>query len=64
MIDETLQRELAATLLKKILPAELHDEALKSLDAELTKNSPTENLREENSAENSAATKNETPKKK
>ncbi len=61
MIDETLQRELAATLLKKILPAELQDEALKSLDAELTKNSPTENLREENSAENSAATKNETP---
>ncbi|MBR2518668.1 MAG: acetylglutamate kinase [Selenomonadaceae bacterium] len=64
MIDKTLQHELAATLLKKILPAELQEEALKSLDEEIAKTSPTENLREETSdstenlREETSATKN------
>ena len=40
MIDETLQRELAASLLKKFLPAELHDEALNELNATFDKNIP------------------------
>ena len=32
MIDQTFQRELAASLLKNFLPAEMHAEVLKSLD--------------------------------
>ena len=37
MIDETLQLDLAAEILKKFLPAEMHDEVLSELNAELKK---------------------------
>lgn len=43
MIEETLQRDLAVELLKKFLPEEMHDEALKELDAELNKTSDEPN---------------------
>ena len=38
MIDDTLEKELAAELLKKFLPEEMHAEILKELDAEFSKN--------------------------
>ena len=44
MIDQKLQREMATSLLKKILPDELQAEVLKSLDAELAKTSATKNF--------------------
>ena len=37
MIDETLEFELTAELLKKFLPADMHAEILKELNAELKK---------------------------
>ena len=50
MIDETLQLDLAVELLKKFLPADMHDKILSELNAEFEKNSaekvpaPTKNF--------------------
>lgn len=55
MIDEKLQFDLAAEILKKFLPEEMHDEILSSLKAEVNKNSVTEESTEKFSAGDRAA---------
>ena len=48
MIDETLKLEMATEVLKKLLPAEMIDEALAEVNSELKKNSaPTKISAEE-----------------